>query len=261
VHALLNRTMPAGLAHISSLKQLVTLKLEAAPRKAVGAGAVGSSASDWQCPITGLEMNGRARFVVHRPTGHAISERALKEAPAAVEELLGGKWAAGDLIQVNPAGDELQKVKEQLAEKMAAERQKKLAKKLAKKAAAGGGEAGAAAEDEEAAGAGRSESPGSNGAGAAAGAVAGTKRPAQDAAAGNGSGGGSSAAGAPAAAAAAAVAAGPGKPDDGKPASKKRKVPDNATAAIYNSIFHTAEQAAAVKETYSCRSVSGRWRC
>jgi hypothetical protein len=39
------------------------------------------------------------------------------------------------------------------------------------------------------------------------------------------------------------------------------KLPDGATAEVYKSIFHTAEQAAAVKETYSCRAVSGRWRC
>lgn len=265
VHALLNRTMPPALAHITSLKQLTTLKLDPVPRKAVAIGASanggakngkaaggngngissGDGGADWQCPVTGLEMNGRARFLVHRPTGTVLSERALKEAKAAVEELLGGPWTAEDLIQVNPVGDELQKAKEQLAAKLAAERQRRLAKKLAKKGAAAGEpvEAGAAAPAAVPAAAGaaagvtavRSGSPGGSGSGGEPGA--GNKRSVT------------------ALAASAAAAGGVEK------AAKKLKVPDNANADVYKSIFHTAEQAAAQKETYACRAVSGRWRC
>ncbi len=257
VHALLNRTLPSALAHITSLKQLVPLKLDPVP--GAGAAGRGAAAADWQCPVTGLEMNGRARFVVHRPTGRAVSERALKEAPAAVRELFGAEWAAGDLIQVNPTGEELLTMRERLAARLAAERQKKLAKKLAKRAAAGGGE-GAAAEAAAGGGSGsggegRGGGGGGSPGGAAAAAVAGAKRPAQDALAGGVPA--AAAAGAPAAAAAASG----DKPAAKKPKPSQVKVPENATAEIYKSIFHTAEQAAAMKETYACRAVSGRWRC
>jgi hypothetical protein len=34
---------------------------------------------DFACPLTGLPMNGRYRFVALRRTGHVISEKALKE--------------------------------------------------------------------------------------------------------------------------------------------------------------------------------------
>jgi hypothetical protein len=260
VHALLNRTLPAALAHISGLKQLPTLRLEPLPR-AGGGKAGAASAAAWQCPITGLEMNGRARFVVHRPTGRALAERALKEAPAAVEELLGGPWAADDLIVVNPLGDELFEIRERLAARMSAERQKKLAKKMAKKGAdaasaaaalaagpaaaagAAGAEAGAvegadgAARSGSPSGSGGSGSGGNNAAGAAT--AAGGKRPA------------------PAAAPVAVTASAAGA----EKAAKKIKVPSNATPEVYKSIFHTADEAAARKETYSCRAVSGRWRC
>jgi hypothetical protein len=265
VAALLTKSVPSALGHITSIKQLVTLKLDPVLRRggggdggpvaAKGSGGAPAAAADWQCPVTGLEMNGRARFVVHRPTGAVLAERALKEAPAAVEELLGGPWSADDLTVVNPAGDELQRAKEALAAKLAAERAKKLAKKLAKKggaaaaAAAGANGAAAVGGGGDASGAARGGSPGSGGSSGGGAPGAGAKRPAAEPAAA------AAAAAVPAPAAAAAAAA------NGKPAAKKMKLPDGATPEVYNSIFHTAEQAAAQKETFACRAVSGRWRC
>jgi hypothetical protein len=266
VAALLSRSMPTALAHITSLKQLTQLKLDPVPRRGAGAAAAPAAAkggggappaaAEWQCPVTGLEMNGRARFVVHRPSGVALAERALRDAPAAVEELLGGPWAQEDLIVVNPAGEELQRAKEALAAKLAAERAKKLAKKLAKKAGAVATAAAAAGGEERA---------------AAAAAPAGERQSGSPDSSGNGSGGGAATASgkraapdAPAAAranGAAAPAAAAAANGGGKPAAKKMRLPEGATAEVYNSIFHTAEQAAAQKETYSCRAVSGRWRC
>lgn len=63
------------------------------------------------------------------------------QVPAAAEELLGGKWAAEDLLPVNPQGEELEKRKEVVAAAMAAERARKAARKAEKaasKAAAAG---------------------------------------------------------------------------------------------------------------------------
>jgi len=50
-----------------------------------------TSASDFICPITLLEMNGRYPFFVHRPTGYIISEKAIKEVggKAVLQTLLG----------------------------------------------------------------------------------------------------------------------------------------------------------------------------
>jgi hypothetical protein len=48
----------------------------------------------------------RFRFLVHRPSGTCLSEKAVKEVPAVVSELLGGvKPAADDWLPVNPTGE------------------------------------------------------------------------------------------------------------------------------------------------------------
>lgn len=247
VHALLNKTLPPALGHINSLKSIVTLKLDpiarAGSHAAAGPGPGssngnknGSSSSTalFQCPVTGLEMNGRVPFVIHRPSGTVLSDRALREVPVAAEELLGGRWAADDIIPVNPQGGELEKRKEAVAAVLAAERARKAAKKAEKAAskaskaaagvAGGGGEAGGAAAVAVAAGAGskRGLPPmGPAAPGAAPGAAA---------AAANGGVGG--------------------------PANKKLKLPPGATAEVYASIFSSKQPKMA--ETFCCRSASGR---
>jgi len=91
-----------------------------------------STTADFQCPVTGLELNGRFPFVIHRPSGVVISDRALREVPAAAVELLGGKWTQDDLIPLNPAREELEKRQQQLAVAVAAERARKKLRKAEK---------------------------------------------------------------------------------------------------------------------------------
>jgi hypothetical protein len=240
VHALLNKTLPSALAHISSLKAVTTLKLEpiasrTASHAAAGPGPGSSSngrngsSSDlavFQCPVTGLEMNGRVLFVIHKPSGLVLSERALREVPVAAEELLGGKWTVDDFIPVNPQGEELERRKEAVAAAMAAERLRKAAKKADKAASKAAGKAAAG--------------NGAAGGMAAAGGtapVAGSKRGLSPA--------GPAVAGAPAAATA-----------NGNGVAKKLKLPAGATPEVYASIFSSGKPQQ--KETYCCRSASGR---
>lgn len=130
VQALVAKTMPKGLAYISSLKHLVDLKLERA------AGVAKGDAVQFACPVTGALLNGKARFVVVRRGGQGpgvvLSERALKEVPAVVKELVGGEWAKDDLLVLNPQGEELLQLSMALAAKMEAERAAKREKKAAK---------------------------------------------------------------------------------------------------------------------------------
>ena len=82
--ALMARSLPAALGHVSSLRHLIDLRLARNPNYA---GQSAASAADfqpgngaeWTCPVTGLELNGRYRFVALRRTGHVVSEKALKE--------------------------------------------------------------------------------------------------------------------------------------------------------------------------------------
>lgn len=74
--------------HIRSLKDLVELKLtdknnsasSSAASKPDSNGHVSDlSESSFFCPVVGLEMNGKYRFVYYRPCGCVVSERAIKE--------------------------------------------------------------------------------------------------------------------------------------------------------------------------------------
>ncbi|GFH15535.1 ubiquitin-like domain-containing protein [Haematococcus lacustris] len=112
VEALLAKSLPEGHAYITGLKSLVELKLtvnlEAAKRTAPKAAEKGlhqpSNEAAFSCPVAGVPFNGRFKFIVHRPTGWVLSEKAVKEAPSVVAELLGSKPASEDWIPVNPSG-------------------------------------------------------------------------------------------------------------------------------------------------------------
>ena len=84
---------------------------------------------EFQCPITGLEMNGRFRFYAVLPSGHVVSQRAVKEAKECVEELVGGKGQIAELLPINGTDEEVKA----LREKVEAARRRKLQKKLEKK--------------------------------------------------------------------------------------------------------------------------------
>lgn len=171
--------------------------------------------------------------MVHRPSGQVVSERALKEVPAAVQELFGSAWTAEDLITVNPSGDELDAMKEKLADKLQAEREAKDKKKdkKRKKAEADGAADAAVATTSAAAGApvaapGKVAPPGAEAAAVAA-----------------------------LAAADAAV---------GAPGAKKAKkgtalehLSKHATAEVYASLF-SSSRPEGEKETFCCRNTSGR---
>lgn len=246
VGALLHKTLPAALGHITSLRSLVTLKLEPVSTRG-GGGAAGpgpsstngdgsaADAAHFCCPVTGLEMNGRFPFVIHRPSGRVLSERALREVPVAAEETLGCKWSPADLIPVNPRSEALEARQEALAAALAAERQRKAAKKAAKRA------------DKDAAGAGAVNGSGSNGSGSGGDVQGGSASAVAAVAVGSKRGLPPAEPLQPAPAAVAGAAAAPGA----AAAAKKLKLPAGATPSVYASIFSSGEPK--VKETYLCR--------
>jgi Rtf2 RING-finger len=91
VQALMDKNIPKALAHITSLKHVIDLHLTRADLRARGRSTVATSNNfqpgndaEFVCPITGLEMNGKYRFVVLQRSGHVISEKALKQVPVAL---------------------------------------------------------------------------------------------------------------------------------------------------------------------------------
>ena len=134
---------PKRLEHVAGLKSLTTLKLHrddaGTARRTAALGTkpnVDASSfrlaveATFSCPVSGLAMNGKTKFFALAPSGLVVSDRALREAKATVDDMLGPEFALADQtrIPLNPKGEELEAMREALAEEAA----KKAAKKAKK---------------------------------------------------------------------------------------------------------------------------------
>ena len=144
--------MPKRVEHVTGMKALVTCKFHKRRRDSGGDGENGTASKSvnarnfrcgaaeavFSCPITGLDFNGKTKFVVVRPSGVVVADKALREAKAAVEEMNDGVALtdAPPPIPVNPRGEELELLKSILEE----EKKKKDKKKKLKKEAPTSGE-------------------------------------------------------------------------------------------------------------------------
>ena len=135
--------LPARLEHITGMKAITTLKLHKnAARKSSVKDAAGNvdaasfrldAEARFSCPVSGLDFNGKTKFFALTPSGLVVSDRALREASATVDDLLGEELALANQtrVPVNPKGEELEALREALeaeAAKKAAKRRKKDAK-------------------------------------------------------------------------------------------------------------------------------------
>ncbi|PNH09106.1 hypothetical protein TSOC_004289 [Tetrabaena socialis] len=212
IQRLLDKSLPPALAHITGLRSVTEVKLHRTERPAGGAGngsgngSNGASQVSYQpsndspfsCPVTGAALNGRAKFVLLRPGGLLVSEKAVKEVPAVVEDLAGRKLAELEVTPINPVGEQLDQLRGKLAARQA---EKASSKKETKKRAAAAAAAAEAAPPAHASSA--------RAAAAADGGVGGSRRGASPT---------------PEDAAAAAAA-------------KRLKIPTGASKDIYSSLF------------------------
>jgi len=139
IEMLLNKdrsASPPWASHIEKLKDVVELDLtinpayEAKRKDAVGDGMYQDKlVSRYQCPVTGLEMNGRFKFVFSWTTGRVVSERAMKVLRNDPDE--ADKFKEEDSVVINPTEEEID---EQIV-KMEGRRARVKAEKKAAKAA------------------------------------------------------------------------------------------------------------------------------
>lgn len=76
VRALLGKNLPSKFNHIKGLRDMITIHLDPIPGVRV---LDDISETKFQCPISGLEFNGKCKFVALSGCGHVISGKALKE--------------------------------------------------------------------------------------------------------------------------------------------------------------------------------------
>lgn len=123
--ALVTKNVPKGLPHINSRKRVFDVKLYpfAEDNKEIKYG----------CPVTGLPLNGKYKFVLVKDTsgkGHVISEKAVKEMDVVVSETVGATWSREEIIAVYPVGEELDRI----LDKVMASHREELEAKAKKKA-------------------------------------------------------------------------------------------------------------------------------
>jgi len=138
IELLLNKdrtNAPANTEHIEKLKDIVELQLTPNPaydasKQSVGDGMYNDALiAPWICPITGLEMNGRFKFVFVFTTGKVVAERAVKVLQKDPTE--AQSYKDEDLVTISPEEEEL----DLMNAKMNTRRAKlKAAKKAAKEA-------------------------------------------------------------------------------------------------------------------------------
>uniref|UniRef100_A0A0D6R4A3 Ubiquitin-like domain-containing protein n=1 Tax=Araucaria cunninghamii TaxID=56994 RepID=A0A0D6R4A3_ARACU len=223
VRALLGKSLPPQFGHIKGLRDMIDIHLDPIPGVRVLDDV---SETKFQCPIAGLEFNGKYKFFALPGCGHVISAKSLKEVQSTSCLVCHAPFSEGDKIVINGNEEEVTA----LRLKMEQERASKVKEKKQKKAKNGeitlkgdGADKAVQKEDEN----------GENGGKVSAACP---KRKAEENR---------------------EIEVGNGK-DKARAATKKFKAVDvapvNATKEVYASIF-TSSKKQNMKETYSCRAL------
>lgn len=117
LEALLDKeTKPESISHIKNLKDIKDLKLVKNPAyKHVDHvdGSV-SESSPYICPISGIEMSGKFRFVYLWSCGCVLAERALKEVKQNLCHMCQQPFTNNDVIILNGTDEEVELLKEKM---------------------------------------------------------------------------------------------------------------------------------------------------
>jgi hypothetical protein len=148
IELMLSKALPPHLLHIKSLRSLHDAKLHPNPAYRADAGKVAGTSEDddeppFCCPIASVPLNGRYPFVLVKPSGHVVSQRALKQVGASLCPVTEQPLGPDDTIPINPSDEERAAMQEEMAARKAAAAESKRKAKAAA-SAGGAGYAGAA---------------------------------------------------------------------------------------------------------------------
>ncbi|WZZ21535.1 hypothetical protein YC2023_122922 [Brassica napus] len=130
VNALLTKKLPKQFSYIKGLKDMVNIKLT---HVAGGDGLSGDTTSaQFQCPVSGLEFNGKYKFFALRGCGHVMSAKALKEVKSSSCLVCHADVKDCDKIVINGTEEEVSLLREKMEEEKAKVREKKGGSKKSK---------------------------------------------------------------------------------------------------------------------------------
>jgi len=125
-----------NLDHIRALKDVHELQLTDNPgyKKKDGAADLGDTYIDhgispFICPVTGLEMSGKYRFVYLVKCGCVFAERALKVVKTETCNKCGMKFESSDVVVLNGTEEDLPLMQSNMADRKAKAKAEKKAKK------------------------------------------------------------------------------------------------------------------------------------
>jgi len=129
---MVEKKLPADLAHISSLKDLLQLEFSVNPDYSQNteyqAGAGENFVSPYFCPITNLPVNGKNKFCALLNCGHVFSTKGLKSTTNHEENqcyVCQKTFLQDDILILNPTDEEKSVVVEKLLEHKKVEKEKK----------------------------------------------------------------------------------------------------------------------------------------
>lgn len=120
VEGLLGKKLPRAFGHIKGLKDMVSVELDEIPEF--------DSDTRFQCPITGLEFNGKYKFFALRSCGHVLSAKALKEVKSSACLVCHKEFSECDKIVINGSEDEVAVLRKRMEEEKAKLKEKKVKK-------------------------------------------------------------------------------------------------------------------------------------
>lgn len=126
VNALLGKKLPKEFGHIRGLKDMIPIQLSLIP--GVEAEDELSFKPRFQCPITGLEFNGKYKFFTLKNCGHVLSAKALKEVKSSACLVCHVGFLELDKIVINGSEEEVATLRERMEEEKAKLKEMKVKK-------------------------------------------------------------------------------------------------------------------------------------
>ncbi|KAE9601735.1 hypothetical protein Lal_00040606 [Lupinus albus] len=125
VEALIGKKLPKEFGHIKGLKDMINVKLDVIPGVDHG-----TSGSKFQCPVAGLEFNGKCKFFALRNCGHVLSAKALKEVKSSCCLVCHKEFEEFDKIVINGSEEEVLVLRDRMGEEKAKTMREKKSKKV-----------------------------------------------------------------------------------------------------------------------------------
>ncbi|XP_049359705.1 uncharacterized protein LOC125824377 [Solanum verrucosum] len=115
VEALLKKRVPKQFGYIKGLKDMILVELSVIPGKE-DRGLGDGEGTGFQCPVTGLEFNGKYKFFALRGCGHVLSAKALKEVKSSACLVCHKEIVESDKIVINGSEEEVAALRERMEE-------------------------------------------------------------------------------------------------------------------------------------------------